>query len=131
MADSISTQADLKAAWLVLPSEIETLTTSEMYADNWLTVHKAAWSAVKAEMYKRRDRLEESDLGDSSELLDATLYMVLHIAYRVSEIETHQVEAKRWYRRYQKEMSEVELSDSSGATIGRTGERKQTRMIRG
>jgi hypothetical protein len=130
MAATITTQADLKAAELILPSEIERLTTAEREADNWVSIHTAAWSAVLKELYKRRDKLEESDLDTPAELEDATLFYVLHIAYRQSEIETDQVESKKWFRRYQKEISELEIS-SSGATLQRTGERKQSRLARG
>ena len=130
MATSISTQADLKAAWLILPSEIERLTTTEMESDNWATVHEAAWTAVKTDLYMRRDKIQEDDLDDTSELLNATLYYVLHIAYRVSEIEDDVINSKKWYRRYAKELGEIELS-VSGGTTARSAEQAQARIVRG
>lgn len=124
MAATISDAADLVGAYLVVRSEIERLTTSEMRADTYVGVHTAAWTAVKKDLAKRRNAIVEADLTDSSELLDATLYYVLNILYRMSEIETDQVEAKRWYKRYKKEMDEVQITVSSVENV-RSGERTQ------
>jgi hypothetical protein len=115
VAATITEQSDLLAAWLVLPAELERLTTSEMYSNNWLDLHTAAWSAVKKDLLKRRDPIEEDDITDTDELIDAVLYYVMHIAYRVSEVETDQIEAKKWYRRYTKEMNELQITVSGSA----------------
>jgi hypothetical protein len=122
VAATITDQADLVDAYLVIRSEIERLQTTEMRSDNCVGIHTAAWSAVKKDLLKRRLSIEEDDLSDTDELIDATLYYALHIFYRMSEIETDQVEAKRWYKRYKKEMTEVQLTISDVEQT-RSGER--------
>ena len=121
MADSITDNTALLAAELITRSEFDRLNTYERDSDSWASVHKRAWTEVKKDLLKRRTRTEESDLDDTSELEDATLYKVLEIAYRTSDVEGDRKQAGLWRASYLREMAEIELT-VNGVTLASEGQ---------
>jgi len=128
MADSITTNADIVAEYPIILAEMSRLETDEMRADEWAALHKAAWRRILRDLYRRADKLEETDLGDTSELKLAAIYYVLHLAYLANELEDEKLEASRWLEKYEKEMAEQALSVGGGGEVEGGGYR--TRLER-
>jgi hypothetical protein len=112
MADSITNDVTLKAACLELDAEVDRLVDAGDFTDDPLKHHKAAWSQVKRDLLRRRPAVEETDLGDTDELLFATHLCALYILYSLSEIEDDAKKTQSYWQRYRKEMREVQLTIS-------------------
>jgi hypothetical protein len=115
MAATITDNTALLAAEFITRAEFDRLDTYSRNADSWLTVHTRAWTEVKKDLNTLR-QLSESDLDDTSELEDTTLMKVLEIAYRTSDVDGDSILAKRWYRRFQRELKTVQLTVAGADT---------------
>jgi len=115
MAASITTQADLLTYAMLTDNEIERLSTARMKDDNWADTHEKAWSLIKGMLLMRRPPLEETDLDDTDELLEATTYATIYCAYQQAVILSDEDKARKnyWYKKMLKAMAEVILTSDS------------------
>ena len=111
MATSITTQADVLTFANVTDNELSRLETERMRKDNWASLHTQAWTRVKQMLGQRLPTVTESDLDDSTELKEATVYLVLYLAYCSPELgEQGEKRARYWWKRYRRTFAEVELT---------------------
>lgn len=108
----ITHNADLVDLEVLPDVEIERLTTERMRnaSPPWLPRHERAWTKVLAHLLTRPTPIEESDLGDTSELKLATCYMVAHYAYLAGEHTDDHERARYFYQLAVKELEEVTLT---------------------
>lgn len=120
MAASITTQAHLLTYAMMTDNEIKRLTTSRMESDNWADTHEKAWSLIKGMLLMRRPAVEEDDLDDTDELLEATTYAVIYCAYQQAVIISDEDKKRKsyWYAKMRKTMAEVIITSDS-AELGR------------
>lgn len=115
MADAITTNALLLERYPAHETELFRLHPSEEgRTEHWARLHKAAWRRILQDLSMVNPAITEDDLSDSTQYIDASLYWVLHLAYLGGEGEADKAEARRWERRYQREMAEQRAKTSDG-----------------
>jgi hypothetical protein len=111
MADNITTTTTLKAACFELDSVIDALLDAAEFDNDPLKPHRAAWTQCKKDLLRNRPEMEETDLDDSTELQEVVHLLVMHILFRLSDIEADKITAQKYWNRYRKAMNEVQLND--------------------
>lgn len=109
MADSITTNVILISRYPVIEGEIRRLQTESMEADAWAALHKAAWRRILQDLSRKRPGLVEADITDTTQLYDASLYWVLHLAYYAAENDADRKKSTEWAARYEREINEIPL----------------------
>ena len=111
MAATISTDTTLKADFLIPLSTLNSLMDSaDFTGDNSVGFHTSIWSEVQRDLKKRSPPVEESDLGDSSELQHAAHLLCLARLYGMSGLEQDIIDSAKWRSKYRKEMREANLT---------------------
>ena len=125
----ITTQATLKAEFLILAAELDRLVDCPDYSyDAAVGLHTAAWEAVQRDLVRKRPGLALADLSDTSELRHACHLWILERLYSQSEMDEDRVQSKRWLAEYQRELSDVKVSVSGSVTAA---EAEDTMLVRG
>ena len=115
MATSITEQADILTYLTVTDNEIARVSTERMDADNWAGVHGEAWSLVKAYLYDRRPKVEETDLDDTDELKYTTCCCVMYLAYQQAQLlsDEDSKRKKYWFKKFRKALAQVVITSDS------------------
>jgi hypothetical protein len=111
VADNITTTTTLKAGCYELDSVIDSLLDAAEFDNDPLKPHKAAWTQTIKDLLRNRPEMTESDLTDSTELQEVVHLLVLHILFRLSDIEADKITAQKYWNKYRKAMNEVQLND--------------------
>ena len=115
MATSITTQADVLTNAVIPDNEVARLTTERMQSDNWASIHAKAWTMILGYLAARHPSMEESDLDDTDELIPATCFAVMYLAYQAAQMlsEDDLGRKKYWFRKMRKALATVELTSDS------------------
>jgi hypothetical protein len=110
MADAITTNVILLDRYPVIETEMRALQTESMIADQWHSLHRAAWRRVLQDISRKWPGMVEADVSDTTQLYDACIYWVLHLAYSAAEGDRGKERAKEFAERYEREIQELPLS---------------------
>ena len=128
MATSITDNADLIDRYPVIEGEIRRLQNEAMAANQWDSLHRAAWRRVLQDLSRKWPGMVEADITDTDQLIDAALYWVLHLAYFAAENDADKAKSTEWAARYEREIQELPLEIQGSVT---TPEPYTVRMFRG